>query len=68
MTDKEEVEYYRDVLSEALNLLCDAFGVSTEHYDRDQADGECYLDCFRDAADVIKKSGIKWNDDEAEFV
>ena len=66
--DENEVQYYRDTLEAGLQLICDAFGVSSEHYDRDQADGECYLDCFRDAAEQIAKAGIQWNPDECEFV
>ena len=67
MTNEEVIEYYQQTLEGGLNLICDAFGVSTEHYDRDQADGECYMDCFRDAAEAITKSGIRWNDEDAEF-
>tara|TARA_Y100001938_G_C8058780_1_gene415971 strand:- start:603 stop:917 length:315 start_codon:yes stop_codon:yes gene_type:complete len=53
---REETQYLRNTLEKGLNLISKAMNVSPEHYDRDQADGECYLDCFRDAAAIIGKS------------
>lgn len=67
MSDKDEIEYYRSVLEQGLHVISDAFGVSADHYDIDQADGECYLDCFKDAADVIRRAGIRWVSGEAGF-
>lgn len=68
MEPEEEIECYRNTLDQGLTLICVALGVEGEHYDRDQTDFECYLDCIRDAAQVIKDSGIRWNGDEAEFL
>jgi hypothetical protein len=68
MTSDEEIQYYRNILEEGLQLISTALGVGCEHYDTDQADGECYLDCFRDAAGIINLSGYKWDDEEAEFL
>ena len=68
MTNEEEIQYYRKVLEDGLDLISTALGVDCDHYDTDQADGECYLDCFRDAAEVIDISGYRWDVDEAEFL
>lgn len=67
MTKDEEIAYCQETLEEGLQIISAALGVDAEHYDTDQAYGECYLDCFRDAAKVIEKSGIRWDADEAEF-
>jgi len=56
MTPQEEVQYYREYLEKGLAVLCEAMGVSGERYDTDQADGECYLDCFKEAAEKIKRA------------
>ena len=45
---------YMNTLQDGLHLLCEAMGVDAETYDRDKADTECYMDCFRDAAKAIK--------------
>lgn len=56
MTDKEEIEYYQNVLDQGLQILCEAMKVDGETFDSDQADGECYLDCFRAAAERLKSA------------
>lgn len=66
-TEISEQEYLRNVLEEAMSIICDALGVDTDRYDSDQSDDECYMDCFRDAADVIKVSGIRWDHEGGEF-
>ena len=48
---------YQDTLENGLIEICNAMGVSGERYDTDQADIECYMDCFREAAKLIKKAG-----------
>lgn len=68
MTHDEEITAYQDVLEKALGLLCEAMGKDPDCYDGDKADFDCYMDCFHDAAGVIKQSGIKYDDDEGEFV
>ena len=68
MTTEEEVQEYRNTLDKGIILICEAMGVEPERYDTDQADFECYLDCFREAADLIKKAGYKFDDDTGEFV
>lgn len=60
MTEDEQV--YQQVLEQGMNLLCEGLGVDTERYDTDQADTECYLDCFKQAAKVLKESGVKYDD------
>lgn len=67
MSDLDEAQYLRDTLEQGLHLICEAFGVSADHYDRDQADGECYLDCFRDAAEQIRACGVTFDHNEGEF-
>lgn len=67
MTSEEEVEYYRGILDEAVTIICAAFERDLNDYDSDQADGQCYLDCFEDAAFVIRESGLRWDNDEGGF-
>lgn len=57
-----------NTLENGLGILCESIGVNTEKYDTDQADTECYLDCFKDAAAALKKFGIKFDDELGEFV
>lgn len=68
MTYQEEVEYYREVLNDGMRLISAALNLDAEHYDRDQADGACYLDCFKDAAEVITQSGIAHDKEDGEFL
>jgi len=57
-----------NTLENGLGILCESIGVSTEKYDTDQADTECYLDCFKDAAAALKKFGIKFDGELGEFI
>lgn len=59
---------YQDTLENGLAILCEAMGVDSERYDTDKADTECYMDCFRDAAQALKKFGIVFDSDSGEFV
>lgn len=71
MSDLKEddlVQYYQDTLEQGIAFMCEAVNVSTERYDRDKADGECYLDCFRDMAKLLTKSGFKFDEELADFV
>lgn len=67
MNDKEEIDYLRDTLAEGAQLLCSAAGVDIEHYDTDQAEGECFLDCFRGMAMLLKQHGYYYCKEDAEF-
>lgn len=67
MTPEEEVTYYRDILESGMAAICEAVGVDSERYDRDQADGECYLDCFKDAGKMLKSAGVYWCTEDWEF-
>lgn len=64
----EDETIYQDTLENGLWELCQAMGVSTERYDTDQADIECYMDCFREAAELIKTAGCRFNEDTGEWV
>ena len=55
MSDREE-EDYAICLETGLHILCAAMGVDSEKYDVDKSDIENYLDCFRDAAEIIKRA------------
>jgi len=63
-----ESEIYQQTLQDGLALLCEGMGVNQEKYDTDQADIECYLDCFREASKLLKQAGCKFNDDTGEFI
>jgi 3-methyladenine DNA glycosylase Mpg len=64
MMDKE----YQDTLERGVSVLCKAMGVDMEHYDSDSADTECYMDCFKDAAQALKKFGVVFDSDTGEFI
>lgn len=64
----EQTQEYMNTLENGLQAICKAMGVSSERYDTDQADTECYMDCFREAAELIKKAGFVWDADECEFI
>lgn len=66
--DVDEAAYYHHYLAEGMGLLCNAVGMDSEHYDRDQADGECYADCFRDMADALQQHCIRFDVEEGEFI
>ncbi len=68
MTPQEEVEYYQETLEGGLREISQALGLDAEFYDRDQADGACYLDCFRDAATLLKRAGVAWDKEEWDWV
>ena len=65
---KNRADDLGNTLENGLNVICESLGISTEHYDTDQADTECYLDCFKDAAAALKKFGIKFDADTGEFI
>jgi len=46
----EDVRQYQNVLADMAIELCAAMGCDVEKYETDQAEYECYRDCFRDAA------------------
>ena len=64
----EQIAWYVETLEDALGLLCEAVGVSTERYDSDQSDTECYMDCFKQMAELLKKSDWEFDDEENEFL
>lgn len=64
---RDEAQYYRDTLDTGVLLLCKAVDVDPERYDTDQADGECYLDCFKEMAALLKNAGIYYCNDDWEF-
>jgi len=59
MTLDEEIEYYQNILERGMAVICEAMEVDSQHYDTDKADGECYLDCFNDAAKLIKDKIVR---------
>lgn len=59
LTNMEEITAYQQTLENGLGELSQAMGVDSEHYDRDQADFECYADCFKDAAKLINDAELK---------
>ncbi len=64
----QRIEDLGNTLENGLSVICESLGISTEHYDTDQADTECYLDCFKDAAAIIKKFRIEFDDETGEFI
>ena len=68
MTEQEEIEEYQNTLNNALSILCEAMGVDPERYDTDQADFACYMDCFHEAAVLIKRMDCIFDDNEGEFI
>ena len=64
----ERIQDLEETLENGLTAISEAIGVNGEHYDTDQADIACYMDCFNDAAKALKKFGIVWDGDEGEFV
>ena len=48
-TMREDVLQYQNVLVDMAIELCAAMGCDVEKYETDQAEYECYRDCFRDA-------------------
>lgn len=60
---KEREQDLINALEDGVNNICNAVGVEAEMYDRDQADICCYIDCFKDAADMLKAGGF-WYDPE----
>ena len=46
----EDVKQYQNVLTDMASELCAAMGCDVEKYETDQAEYECYRDCFRGAA------------------
>jgi len=59
---------YGDALENGMYVICEAMGVSTERYDSGQADTECYMDCFREAAFLIAKAGYRFDENTGEWV
>ena len=64
MNDDDEAVMYRETLEKGLYVLSQAIGVDCEYFDTDQADVACYLDCFNQAAELIKK----YDASKGEFV
>lgn len=58
---------YQDTLEKGISVICKAMGIDTERYDTDQADIECYMDCFREAAELIKDAGYYFDVEANEF-
>lgn len=68
MTASEEIEYYQGYLEKMLYTLCSATGMEAERYDRDQADGECFADCFKDIAKALEKFEIRFDSETGDFI
>lgn len=68
MSDQKEEQIYQKTLEQGLNILCEGLGVDPEMFDTDHADTECYLDCFRQAAKVLKEAGVKFDYWEGKWV
>jgi len=66
--DKEIYQDYGNTLENGLQEICKAMGVDSERFDTDQADTECYMDCFKEAAKLIKLADFTWDDEEGEWV
>lgn len=64
---ENRAEDFSNTLENGVSVLCEAMGVSTERYDTDQADIECYMDCFREAAELVRRAGFVWDVDAGEF-
>ncbi len=67
-SNPSDEEYYRKGLSDAFNLICDGLNVDSEHYDRDQSDVECILDAVKDASEMLKSFGVKFDKEAWDFV
>jgi len=67
MTHEEEAEHYRNTLEKGIAVLCQAVGIDAERYDTDQADFECYLDCFKEMAELLKGAGTYYCEEEWVF-
>lgn len=68
LTHEEEANAYREVLEEGLQKFCNAVGLDSEFYDRDQSDFSCYADFLDDVAEVVAMHGIKFDKEEGEFI
>lgn len=66
MTEREE--YLLNCLDEGLSILTEAMGQEMDDYDTDQADTECYLDCFKQSAEIMKSLKVSYCDEEGEFL
>lgn len=67
MNRKERENDLIEALEFGLNHISQAIGVETEFYDSDAADIACYMNCFKDAGDALKKFNIIFNYDSGEF-
>ena len=64
---QRELEECQEALDNSCSTVCVAMGVDQERYDTDESYTECYTNCFKDAARVIRMSGIRFDQDEGDF-
>lgn len=65
MSDRENE--LLETLENGLRVISEATGIGAEYYDRDQADIACYMDCFKDAAAMLKEAKFYFCDEGAQF-
>jgi len=50
-----EIELLQNTIRHGMDLLCAAMGTQIDDYDSDDADIQCYLNCFKDAAAELER-------------